>query len=205
MTEKPKPNNTSRFQYIAIFYNLVEALFAISFGLLAQSIALTGFGMDSATESLNDFIVVQRLNKLIGKSLPLTALGKPIVPVAILSFIFGSYVLIQALKVLILQTVPLPSLPGVMIAICSLIFMPVLAYWNYHKNHSTKTACKMGIKDIWAYMLLSLGLLLGMSLNYCFGFWQVDPLVGLITSGFLYKKSLDSIIGGGHGIDSATI
>jgi divalent metal cation (Fe/Co/Zn/Cd) transporter len=200
-----KPSNILRFQHIVILYNLVEAFFAISFGLLAQSAALTGFGMDSVAESLDNFIVIRRLKKLRRESVTVatSVKQKPIVPVAILSFIFGSYVLIQSLKVLILQTVPLPSLPGVIIAICSLIFMPILAIGSYYKNHSVKIACQMGIKDIWAYMFLSLGLLIGLSLNYCFGFWWVDPLVGLMTSGFLYKKSLDSILGGGHGLDAA--
>jgi len=39
-----------------------------------------------------------------------------------------------------------------------------------------------------------LGLLSGLCLNYFFGFWKADPFVGLIVSGFLYKKSFDNII-----------
>ena len=202
--ELPK---VSLIQYIAIVYNMVEAFFAILFGLLTRSIALTGFGLDSVVESCCNFVLVRRL-KHSAKDPGITVAKikqKPIVLVAILSFIFGSYVLVQSIKILLIKMAPTPSLPGIAISIFSLIFMPLMAFLSYIRNHSLKKTVLLGLKDIWAYMSLSLGLLVGLGLNYFYGFWQADPVVGLITVIFLYKKSLESILGPGDASDLAKI
>lgn len=200
--ESPK---ISLIQYIAIVYNLTEAFLAILFGLLARSIALTGFGLVGVAELIGNFVMVRHLKQAAAdpETMLVTIKQKPIVLTAIFSFIFGSYVLVQSIKELILRAFPVPSLAGIVIAIFSLIFLPLLAFWSYRQGgYSLKNAFMMGIKDIWAYMFLSLGLLLGLTLNFCFGIWQADPLVGLITAGFLYKKSLESLLGGGNGSNS---
>jgi divalent metal cation (Fe/Co/Zn/Cd) transporter len=191
--ELPK---VSLIQYLAIVYNMVEAFFAILVGLLTRSIALTGFGLDSVVEAFDDFVLVRRIKKTLeAPGITVAKLKqKPIVLVVILSFVFGSYVLIQSIKVLLLKTVPTPSLPGMAIPFLSLIFMPLMAFVSYRRTYSFKKAVILGFKDIWAYLFLSLGLLVGLGLNYFYGFWQADPLVGLITVIFLYKKSLESIL-----------
>jgi divalent metal cation (Fe/Co/Zn/Cd) transporter len=192
--ELPK---VSFIQYVAIVYNVVEAFFAILFGLLTRSIALTGFGLDSVAESIGDFVLVRRMQQLAGdpETTVVKLKQKPIVLVAILSFIFGSYILVQSIKAFLLKTVPIPSLLGMAIPILSLIFLPLLAFLSYRKSHSLEKAIILALRDIWAYMFLSLGLLIGLGLNYHYGFWQADPVVGLITVIFLYKKSLESILG----------
>jgi divalent metal cation (Fe/Co/Zn/Cd) transporter len=195
MAEDPK---MLLVQVIIVVYNLLEAFFAILCGWQAHSTALTGFGLDSMAESFGDLVLFRRI-KMSGNSperLMFAIKQKPFVFNAIFSFIFGSYILIQSIKVLILQVAPAPSLFGIIIAIGSLIFMPLLAFWSYHKHFSARIALKMSIKDIWAYMLLSFGLLLGLSANYYFGFWLADPMIGLVTVGFLYKKCLESLLGG---------
>jgi divalent metal cation (Fe/Co/Zn/Cd) transporter len=203
MGEDPK---MVRIQAIVIAYNLIEAFVAILCGWLAHSIALTGFGLDSLVESFGDFVLLRR-TKMVGNttdSLRTALKGKPHIFSAILSFVFGSYVLIQSLEILLSQAAPAPSLFGIIIAISSLVFMPLLAFWSYHKQLPDRIALKMSLKDIWAYMLLSLGLLFGLSLNYYFGFWLADPMIGLITVGFLYKKCLESLLGGGGNENSSS-
>jgi divalent metal cation (Fe/Co/Zn/Cd) transporter len=179
-------------QYTAIFYNIAEAFLAVLFGLPARSTALIGFGLVSMVETLTDLTLIRRMKRLAnGKFKP-----EPAVPAAILAFVLGSYILIQSIKELVLEEAPSPSLPGILITVFSLIFMPLLVFWSYKINHSLKTSLTLGMKYIWPYIFISLGLLLGLTLNYCFGIWQVDPAVGLITAVFLYKKSLQSILGG---------
>ncbi len=186
----------SQIQYIVVFYNILEGVFATIFGVVAQSIALIGFGFMSLIETVSNFITVRRLHKALReKSFILgTTLNKPILSVAIVSFFGGSWVLIQSLKILILKTPPLRSLVGIIIALCSLALVPALTYWFYHNQDSTKTTIKMGFYNLWVYMFITVGLLFGLCLNYFFGFWKADPIFGLIISGFLYKKSFDSII-----------
>jgi divalent metal cation (Fe/Co/Zn/Cd) transporter len=196
----------SVIQYISIFYNLIEAFFAILFGMLAQSIALTGFGLNSVAELVGNYFLARQLKQSAAdpETMVTKIKQKPMVLSAVLSFIFGSYVLVQSIKLLILRMHPEPSLPGIVIAIFSLFFLPLQAFWSYRQGgYSFKIAFKMGVKDIWAYMFLSLGLLLGLALNFSYGIWQADPWVGLITAVYLYKKSLESLLGGKNGSDFA--
>ncbi len=48
-------------EYLTIGWNSLEAVAAISAGLLAGSIALVGFGFDSVIESLSSAVVLWRL------------------------------------------------------------------------------------------------------------------------------------------------
>jgi Predicted Co/Zn/Cd cation transporters len=189
--------NLVTVQYIVITYNIVEATFAIVFGLLSRSMALTGFAIEGAVESLNEIIIAGN-DKKSSSALNDAATGtkqKPVILVAAISFILGSYVLVQSLKMLILQIRPLPSAIGIVIAVCSLVFMPLLAFWSYYKMNSAKIALHKGMRAIGGYLFLSFGLLLGLGLNFWAGFWQADPVVGLLTAGYLYKKSLESLVG----------
>lgn len=189
----------SAVQYIIIIYNLVEAFFALLFGFLAHSIALTGFGLDSVIESLDDFVMIQRMRRPGGKTETVlkSLKQKPMILLAILSFIFGSYVLIQSIKMFMYQDAPQPTLPGMLIPVFSMIFLPVLALSGFQKSYSLKTVVVFALKEIGPYMFFSLLLFLGLALNCGLKVWQADPAVGLITVFFLYKKSLECLLGRG--------
>jgi divalent metal cation (Fe/Co/Zn/Cd) transporter len=40
-------------------------------------------------------------------------------------------------------------------------------------------------------MFLSVALLIGLGLNYLFGIWQADPIVGLVIVIFLFKEGYE--------------
>jgi len=44
-------------------------------------------------------------------------------------------------------------------------------------------------KETLACAFLSVALLLGLGTNYIFGFWQADPIVGLIIVIFLFREA----------------
>jgi len=45
-------------EYFTVGYNLIEAFASLLFGLMAESIALVGFGLDSIVESLSGVILI---------------------------------------------------------------------------------------------------------------------------------------------------
>ena len=49
--------------YFTVGYNLVEGIVSIFAGLLAGSIALVGFGLDSFVESLSGSVMIWRFRK----------------------------------------------------------------------------------------------------------------------------------------------
>jgi divalent metal cation (Fe/Co/Zn/Cd) transporter len=115
-------------EYFTVGYNIAEAAVSIVFGTIANSIALVGFGLDSIVESLSGFVLIWRLRQhgKISETEEKRVEEKAMKFVAITFFILGAYILFQSLKKLIQSEAPEPSLPGIIIAIASLIIMPIV-------------------------------------------------------------------------------
>ena len=184
-----------RLEYFTVGYNIVEAAVSLVFGAIANSIALVGFGLDSVVESLSGFVLIWRLRQH-GKISPEEeerVEKKAMRFVALTFFILGLYVLFQSLKKLIGKEIPDPSLPGIIIAIVSMIVMPVLTWQKYQTGKQINSrALVADSKETLACAFLSVALLLGLGCNYLFGFWQADPIVGLIIVAFLFREGLES-------------
>lgn len=179
-------------EYFTVGYNVLEAFFSMLFGAEAGSIALIGFGLDSIVESLSGIILIWRLRKhnVAPEEEEITSEKKAIRFVAVTFFLLGAYVLYESAKKLIFAEVPAPSLPGIAIAILSIIIMPILSLRK--RNLGMKIGSRALVadsKETLACAFLSVPLLLGLTMNYFFGFWQADPLVGLIVVGFLVKEA----------------
>jgi len=104
-------------------------------------------------------------------------------------FILRLYVLFQSVKKLIFKEIPNPSLPGIIIAAVSLIVMPILSYQKYKTGKQIQSEALIAdSKETLACSFLSLALLLGLGLNYLFGFWRADAFAGIIIVFFLMRE-----------------
>lgn len=182
-------------EYFTVGYNVIEAAVSIVFGSMANSIALVGFGLDSVVESLSGCVLIWRLRQH-GKTSPEDEERiekKAMKFVALTFFILGFYVLVQSVKKLIGKDIPDPSLPGIIIAMVSIIVMPVLTWQKYKTGKQVNSRALIAdSKETLACAFLSVALLLGLGGNYLFGFWQADPIVGLIIVAFLFREGLES-------------
>lgn len=182
-------------EYFTVGYNIVEAAVSIVFGTIANSIALVGFGLDSVVESLSGFVLIWRLRQH-GKISPEDEERieqKAMKFVAVTFFILGLYVLFQSLKKLIVREIPDPSFPGIIIAVVSIIVMPLLTWQKYKTGKQIGSRALIAdSKETLACAFLSVALLLGLGSNYLFGFWQADPIVGLIIVAFLFREGRES-------------
>ena len=180
-----------RLEYFTIGYNILEAAAAIVFGSIANSIALIGFGLDSIVESLSGLVLAWRLRQhgRISEAAEEKLEKRATRLVAITFFILGAYVLFQSVKNLVLADIPAPSLPGIVIALVSMVVMPVLA-WQKSKTGKqiNSRALVADSKETLACAFLSVALLLGLGANYLIGFWQADSIVGLIIAIFLFRE-----------------
>lgn len=182
--------------YFTVGYNVLEGIISLVAGAWAGSIALVGFGLDSFVESLSSGVMVWRF----GKPEALSAAKeewldrKAIKLVGYTFLVLATYVLYESSKKLYLQEIPSPSLLGIIIALASLIIMPGLFHLKYQTGKSLNSASLMAdAKQTLACALLSVALLVGLGLNYLYGVWQADPIIGLIIVIFLAREGYETL------------
>ncbi len=177
--------------YFTVGYNLVEGIVSIIAGLLAGSIALVGFGLDSFVESLSGSVMIWRFRRQeeMSEEEEERVEKKAIRLVAYTFFVLGAYVLYESVKKIYLHEIPDPSLFGIIIAIVSIIVMPVLFYMKYRTGESINSRSLVAdSKQTLACVFLSVALLIGLGLNYLYGLWQADSVVGFVVVAYLIKE-----------------
>jgi len=180
-----------RLEYLTIAWNSAEAAVALIAGLLASSIALVGFGLDSVIEVLSGAIVLWRL---LADNERAERLALKVVGVSFLAL--AAYVAFDSSKTIWLRQAPEHSLPGIILAAVSLIIMPLLA------RAKRRVAAGIGSRalhadsrqaDLCAY--LSAILLGGLLLNALLGWWWADPAAGLVMTPIIVNEGREALRG----------
>jgi divalent metal cation (Fe/Co/Zn/Cd) transporter len=177
--------------YFTIIYNISEGILSILAGFLAGSISLIGFGLDSAVESFSAFIVLWRFKKhgKISEYEEEKIEKRAIKYIGYAFFILAIYISYESLKKLYMAEISEPSIFGIIIAIASIIIMPLLFYMKYQTGKEIKSNSLVAdSKQTLACAFLSLALLFGLLMNYIYGLWQADPLIGLLISIYLFTE-----------------
>ncbi|MFC1967224.1 cation diffusion facilitator family transporter [Chloroflexota bacterium] len=178
-------------EYFTVGYNILEAAAAIIFGSMAGSIALVGFGLDSIVESLSGGVLIWRLRQhgRISAEAEERIEKRAARLVAVTFFLLGLYVLFESVKKLVTAEAAGTSVPGIAIAVISLIIMPLLGWQKYKTGRKINSRALIAdSKETLVCAWLSVALLVGLGANYLFGFWQADPIVGLIMVAFLFRE-----------------
>jgi divalent metal cation (Fe/Co/Zn/Cd) transporter len=182
-----------RLEYFTVGWNLLEAAVAIGAGLLAGSIALIGFGIDSLIETSSGAVLLWRLQEgKEGEKRERRALR--LVGISLLAL--AAYVAIYAAKGLILKERPEESPIGMILAAVSLLVMPLLAMAKRRvaaRINSRALVADSHQTDICAY--LSAILLVGLGLNALFGWWWADPVAALAMVPIIVKEGLEALRG----------
>jgi len=182
--------------YLTVGYNVLEGGLSLAAGWLAGSIALVGFGLDSVVESLSGGVMIWRFRPHPGRTPEEEERleKKAVRLVGYTFFILAAYILYESVTKLIFQEAPAPSLLGIIIAAVSLVIMPGLFYLKYQTGKSLGSVSLMtDSKQTLACAFLSLALLIGLGLNYLYGIWQADPVIGLIIAGLLIREGINAL------------
>jgi cation diffusion facilitator family transporter len=182
--------------YLTVGYNLLEGVVSLLAGYLAGSIALVGFGLDSFVESLSGGIMIWRFRHHANLA-PAEEERREKLAVKMVGwtfFVLAAYVLYESLNKLIFQEAPAPSLFGIIIALISLILMPLLFAYKLRVSAGLGSmSLRADAKQTLACAFLSLALLVGLGLNYVAGLWQADPIIGLIIGAVLVREGHDTL------------
>lgn len=182
--------------YATLGYNCLEGLIAIAAGLAAGSVALVGFGLDSLIEVSASGAALWRLysdrdagRRERAERLTIRAIGA-------LFLALAAYVAADALRALLTRAAPEESIVGIVLALLSLIVMPLLA------GAKRRVAFAMGsgalaaeAKQTLFCTYLSAILLAGLLLNAVVGWWWADPVAALVMVPIIAREGVEGIRG----------
>jgi divalent metal cation (Fe/Co/Zn/Cd) transporter len=174
----------------------VEGIVALVAGIMAGSIALVGFGLDSAVEGFASVIIIWRFtgSRVMSESAEQRAQKL----VAIQFFILAPYVGVESVRALIGGEHPDVSILGMALAVWSLVTMPLLGIAKQRIAEEIGSAATKGEgrqNVLCAY--LAGALLIGLAGNAIAGAWWLDPVVGLLIAAVAVKEGLEAWRGDG--------
>jgi divalent metal cation (Fe/Co/Zn/Cd) transporter len=182
--------------WASLAYMALEGGIAILAGVLAGSVALIGFGIDSAIEGFASAIIVWRFTGHRIFSEAAEARAQKLV--AIQFFVLAPYVAVESVHALATGERPDVSWLGIGLAASSLVVMPYLGVAKQRLADRLGSAATKGEGRqnlLCAY--LAGALLLGLLGNALVGAWWLDPLVGLLIAAVAVREGLETWRGEG--------
>jgi divalent metal cation (Fe/Co/Zn/Cd) transporter len=180
-------------------YNVAEGVIALWAGVQASSIALVGFGLDSYIECAAAAALLWRLTLATRRAHPEAVERSEQRVHRFIGATFGAlalYVLAQAGWTLWSRQTPEESLVGIILAVTSLVIMPLVARGKLQAAKAIGSAAlRSEAKETLACSYLSLTLLLGLVANAVAGWWWADPLAALLMVPWLLKEGLEGVRG----------
>jgi divalent metal cation (Fe/Co/Zn/Cd) transporter len=168
-----------------------EGAIAITAAVIAGSVALLGFGLDSAIEGLASVIVVWRFTGT--RTLSETAEARAQKAVAVTFFLLAPYIAYDAVTTLASREHARTSWLGIGLAIASLIVMPALGMAKRRlaaRLDSGATAGEGTQNLLCAY--LAAAVLAGLLANTALGWWWLDPVVALGIAGLAVREGIEA-------------
>jgi len=104
------------------------------------------------------------------------------------------YILAQAGWTLWTREAPEESLVGIILAVASLVIMPLVSWGKLHTAKVINSAAlRAEAKETLACSYLSFTLLLGLVANAAAGWWWADPMAALLMVPWLVKEGLEGL------------
>ncbi len=175
-------------EYLTIAWNVVEAVVAVSAGIIAGSIALVAFGFDSVIEVFAATVVVWDL-----RGGPVSRERRALRLIAISFFVLAAYVVVESGRDLVAATEAGESLVGIALAAVSLLLMPALGVAK--RRTGRRLGSRTLVADAAETLLcaaLSAVLLIGLGLNALLGWWWADPTAALVIAGWALREGREA-------------
>jgi divalent metal cation (Fe/Co/Zn/Cd) transporter len=185
-----------QLEYFTIGWNSLEGLVAVVAGVLAGSISLVGFGVDSFIEVTSGSVLLWKMSvdADVQKRERREKLSLMIVGVCFLAL--ATYVGYESISDLVTRKAPEHSIPGIVLACVSLIVMPLLSRAKKKVGSELGSAAMHAdAKQTDFCVYLSAILLLGLVLNATLGWWWADPTAALIMVPLIAKEGVEAMKG----------
>ncbi len=185
-----------RLEVFTIGYNCLECVVSIVAGLMAGSVSLVGFGLDSAIEVASGAALLWRLHHdfHVGRRERAERITLRIVGLSFLAL--SAYIAGESITTLVRREAPEQSMPGILIAAASVIAMPLLARAKRRVAAGIESrAMHADSKQTGFCGYLSAILLAGLVSNAWLGWWWADPVAALVMVPIIMKEGIDALNG----------
>lgn len=183
-------------ELFTILWNSAEGLISVVLGLIAGSVALIGFGVDSFIETSSGVVLLWRLQTARDADSAERAEATALRLVGASLLALAAYIVYDAGLSLIKRTPPDASLAGIALAVASLVVMPLLA------REKRRVASSLNSRALFADSFqtsictyLSAILLAGLSLNAVLGWWWADPIAALAMVPLIVREGREALRG----------
>jgi divalent metal cation (Fe/Co/Zn/Cd) transporter len=178
-----------RLEYATATWMAAEAAIAITAGLIAASVALVGFGLDSVIELLSAAIVIWQLRgEIAGQDRQTRAVRL----IGVTFFVLAIYLTITSIRDLATAARPGQSVAGLAVTAAALVVMPVLAIAKRRTGQALGNRTLVADSAETAFCAFtSAAALLGVGLNAWLGWWWADPAAALIIAALAVREGIE--------------
>jgi divalent metal cation (Fe/Co/Zn/Cd) transporter len=185
-----------RLQYMTMLWNSAECVVALVSGFVAGSVALVGFGFDSAIEVTSGVAALWRLRSDRHEHAREAAERRALRVIGVCFLVLAAYVGCDAVRDLITGEPPAHSLPGIVIAALSLIVMPLLVRAKRRVAAELQSgALEAEARQTRVCAYLSAILLVGLGANAALGWWWADPAAALVMVPIIAWEGWQAVTG----------
>jgi divalent metal cation (Fe/Co/Zn/Cd) transporter len=166
---------------LTLVWLVIEGTVGVVAGVLAGSIALVAFGIDSAIEGLASVIVIWRFTGT--RTISANAERRAQKWVAISFFLLAPYVAAEAIETLIERAAAETSWLGIALTAGTLVLCPWLgrAKQRIGEKLGSRATYGEGTQNMLCAILAG-AVLVGLAANTVFGLWWLDPAIALAIS-----------------------
>jgi divalent metal cation (Fe/Co/Zn/Cd) transporter len=185
-----------RLQYATMAWNAAECVVALTAGVFAASVALIGFGFDSAIEVTSCIAALWRLWRDPDEVRREASERRATEIIGVCFLLLAAYVLYDAIAALVGGKAPEHSMVGIVLAGLSLIVMPLLVHYKRRVASRLRSgALEAEARQTQVCAYLSAILLVGLGLNAWLGYWWADPLAGVAMVPIIAWEGLEAVRG----------
>ena len=176
---------------VTIGWNVAEGVIALTAGIVAGSVSLVGFGLDSGIEVSAAVILAWRLGKERGPGCMADFDRRATRLIAVSFAVLAAYVGVESVRDLVDHAVPEASAVGIVLALASLLVMPVMARAKRRLAPVLGSQAAASEADQTSLCAILSGVLLvGLGLNAALGWWWADPAAGLVIAALAGMESV---------------
>lgn len=189
-----------RLEYLTVGWNIVEGVIAVGAGVVAGSIALIGFGIDSFVETISGAVLVWRLRSETDVDVDEARIerveSRATRLVGVSFVVLAAYVAFEAVQTLAAQERPSASPVGIALTAVSIVVMLWLAGAKRETGEALGSRALIADShQTYACWYLSVTILAGLALNAVIGLWWADPVAALVIALFLLREAREAWAG----------